>query len=156
MEGKVKTGSSSASFTGSSNRYYRSDTIGAFVNDNFKVRSNLTVTMGLRWDYDGPLSEKYGRLTGFNSNLYSYNAATDTITGSGLEFAGNNTQFGTPGASNSLLNKNQWGFAPRLGVAWSPTSKITVRAGAGFTTIAASSSAIFRPARAAASTGLSA
>jgi len=131
VEGKVKTGSSSASFSGSSDRYYRSDTIGAFVNDNWKVRSNLTITLGLRWDYDGPLSEKYGRLTGFDSSLYSYNAATDTLTGSGLEFAGNNSQFATPGANNSLMTKNQWGFAPRVGVAFSPTSKITIRAGAG-------------------------
>jgi hypothetical protein len=131
LEGTVKTGTASASFAGSSDRYYRSDTIGAFVNDNFALRSNLRITLGLRWDYDGPLSEKYGRLTGFDSSLYSYNAATDTITGSGLEFAGNNSQFATPGASNSLMNKNQWGFAPRIGVAWSPTSKLTVRTGFG-------------------------
>ncbi len=29
----------------------------------FQARSNLTLTVGLRWDFDGPLSEKYGRLT---------------------------------------------------------------------------------------------
>ena len=40
---------------------------GAFVNDNYKLRSNLTVTLGLRWDFDGPLSEKYGKLTAFNA-----------------------------------------------------------------------------------------
>ncbi len=90
VEGAVRTGTYSAAFSGSADRYYRSDTVGAFVNDNYKVRSNLTVTMGLRWDNDGALSEKYGRLTGFDNSLYSYNAATDTITGSGLEFAGNN------------------------------------------------------------------
>ena len=131
VEGVVKTGLSSAAFTGSANRYYRSDTIGAFVNDNFKVRSNLTVTLGLRWDNDGALSEKYGRLTGFNSSLYSYNSATDTISGSGLEFAGNNPNFATQGASDTLMQKPQWGFAPRIGVAWSPVSKLTVRAGYG-------------------------
>ena len=131
VEGAVRTGTYSAAFAGSADRYYRSDTIGAFVNDNFKIRSNLTLTVGLRWDNDGPLSEKYGRLTGFNSSLYSYNAASDTITGSGLEFAGNNKAFGTPGASNSLMQQKQWGFAPRIGVAWSPTSKLTIRSGFG-------------------------
>ncbi len=70
---------------------------GLYVNDNWKVRSNLTVTAGLRWDYEGPLTEKYGRLTGFNPSLYAYNAATDTITNSGLEIASNNAQYGTAG-----------------------------------------------------------
>ena len=82
VEGNVRSGIGSTAFLGSANRYYRSDTVGAFVNDNYKVRSNLTVTLGLRWDFDGPLSEKYGRLTAFNGNLYSYDAATDTITNS--------------------------------------------------------------------------
>lgn len=128
VEGGVRSGTA---FAGSANRYYRSNTVGAFVSDNYKVRSNLTVTMGLRWDYDGPLSEKYGRLTGFNANLYSYDAASDTITGSGLEFAGNNKDFATPGASDSLTTQRQWGFAPRLGIAWTPLSKLTIRTGFG-------------------------
>jgi len=128
VEGAVRTGTA---FAGSANRYYRSDTVGAFANDNYKLRSNLTITAGLRWDYDGPLSEKYGRLTGFDSNLYSYDAATDTITGSGLEFAGNNPTSATPGASDSLMRQRQWGFAPRVGVAWTPFSKLTVRTGFG-------------------------
>ena len=131
VEGDDRTGTNSEAFSGSASRYYRSDTVGAFVNDNYKVRSNLTVTLGLRWDYDGPLSEKYGRLTGFNSALYSYDSSTDTITGSGLEIAGNNKQFGTPGASDNLMKQRQWGFAPRIGIAWSPTSKLTVRTGFG-------------------------
>ncbi len=64
VQGVVRTGSDTTSFSGSANRYYRSDTAGAFINDNYKVRSNLTVTLGLRWDFDGPLSEKYGKLAG--------------------------------------------------------------------------------------------
>jgi Carboxypeptidase regulatory-like domain/TonB dependent receptor len=133
LEGTVRTGIYSSLFDGlaSADRYYRSDTIGAFINDKWKVRSNLTVTLGLRWDDDGALSEKYGRLADFNSKLYSYNLATDTISGSGLEFAGNNPTFATSGANSTLMNKPQWGFAPRVGVAWSPTSKLTVRAGYG-------------------------
>jgi hypothetical protein len=131
VEGAVRTGDSSTAFAGSASRYYRSDTVGAFANDNYKLRSNLTITMGVRWDFDGPLSEKYGRLTDFNGNLYNYNAATDTIMNSGLEIASNNSQFGTQGAGDTLLKQPQWIFAPRIGVAYSPTSKLTIRAGFG-------------------------
>jgi hypothetical protein len=131
VEGTVRTGTDTDAFAGSANRYYRANTVGAFVNDNFKVRSNLTVTAGLRWDFDGPLSEKYGKLAAFNPSLYSYNAATDTIVASGLEVAGNNPSFATPGVNNSLTTRRQWGFAPRIGVAWSPLAKLTVRAGYG-------------------------
>jgi len=128
VEGNVSAGTA---FEGTASRYYRADTVGAFINDNYKVRSNLTISAGLRWDFDGPLSEKYGRLTGFNSSLYSYNAATDTIVNSGLEIAGNNSSFATSGASDTLLRQRQWGLAPRLGVAWTPFSKLTVRTGFG-------------------------
>jgi hypothetical protein len=128
VEGSVRSGDE---FSGSADRYYRSDTAGLFVNDNYKILSNLTITGGLRWDFDGPLSEKYGRLTGFDPSLYSFDLATDTITGSGLVIAGNNPTAATPGASDSLMKNHQWGFAPRIGVAWSPFKKVTLRAGYG-------------------------
>ncbi|MGA3041676.1 MAG: TonB-dependent receptor, partial [Bryobacteraceae bacterium] len=132
VEGAVRTGSDSAAFpNANASRYYRSDTAGAYVNDNYKVASNLSLTLGLRWDFDGPLSEKYGRLATFNPSLYSYNADTDTITNSGLDVASNNSAFGTPGAGNSLMNTHQWGFAPRVGLAWTPKPKLTVRTGFG-------------------------
>jgi len=131
VEGAVRPGIYSDAIIGSANRYYRSDTAGAFVNDNWKLRSNLTVTLGLRWDFDGPLSEKNGRLTAFNGNQYSYDAATDTIVNSGLEIAGNNPTAATPGASDTLMKNHQWGFAPRIGIAWNPIPKLTVRTGFG-------------------------
>ena len=140
-------------FVGSANRYYRSDTVGTYINDNFKMRKDFTVTAGLRWDIDAPLSEKYGKLTGFDPSKYSYvqctvggapadpalteNAGlacdpnTDVITGSGLVIAGNNKTGATPGVSDSLMKNHQWGFAPRIGIAWAPLSKLTVRAGYG-------------------------
>lgn len=145
VQGSVRSGDA---FQGAASRYYRSDTIGAYVSDNFKLRSNLTVTAGLRWDFDGPLSEKYGRLTNFDPSKYKYlqctvngtsadpgtntcDPGTDVILSSGLEIAGNNPTAATPGANNSLIKARQWGFAPRIGVAWSPFSKLTVRAGYG-------------------------
>ncbi len=132
VEGAVRTGSNSAAFpNANASRYYRSDTDGLYINDNYKVRSNLSLTLGLRWDFDGPLTEKYGRLATFNPSLYSYDAASDTITSSGLEIAGNNATLGTAGANDSLVNQHQWGFAPRIGVAWTPKSKLTIRSGFG-------------------------
>ena len=108
----ISSSTKAISFIGSASRYYRADTAGAFINDTYKLRSNVTVTAGLRWDFDGPLSEKYGRLTAFDPADYAYNAATDTITSSGLLVASNNTALGTPGAGDTLLKARQWGIAP--------------------------------------------
>lgn len=145
VEGQVRTGQA---FSGSSSRYYRSDTAGLYITDSYKVRSNLTLSLGLRWDFNGALSEKYGRLTSFDPKQYAYtqctvngvqgdpalqtcDPGTDVITKSGLLIAGNNKQSGTFGESSTLMKNPQWGLAPRIGVAWTPFSKITVRAGYG-------------------------
>jgi hypothetical protein len=108
-------------FNGASNRYYRANQTGAFVQDNLKLTSRLSVTLGLRFDWDGPLTEKNGLLTNFYPKDYSYDLPTDTVTNIGLVVAGNNPTFGTKGVSNSTLTGRQWGFAPRLGVVWSPS-----------------------------------
>ena len=134
LTGSVTAGLANSIFVnGSANRYYRSKQTGAFIQDNVKTKRNLTLNLGLRFDWDGPLTEKYGRLTNFDARKYSYDLATDTITNIGLIVAGNNKQFATPGASNSTLTGRQWGFAPRIGVVWSPEflKNIVIRAGFG-------------------------
>jgi hypothetical protein len=120
-------------FDGASNRYYRADQVGAFILDNFKLASNLSLTLGVRYDFDGPLSEKYGNLTGFNPNLYQYNAASDTVVNSGIVVGGNNPILGTKGTSDSTLTAPQWIVAPRIGVAWTPSQlkNVVVRSGIG-------------------------
>jgi hypothetical protein len=127
----LKTGTSSQYFQGSSNRYYRSPQVGAYVQDQWKATPKLTVTAGLRYDNDGGLYEKYGNLVNFNPAVYSYNQATDTILNSGLVIAGNNKLYATPGASNSTLTNKQDGFGPRIGLAYSVTPKLIVRSGFG-------------------------
>jgi hypothetical protein len=119
---------------GNLSRYWRSNESGEYIQDKFLFRPNLSITAGLRWDWDGGLSEKYGNLLNFDPSLYNYNPTTDTVVNNGLIVAGNNKEAGTPGVSNTTLTGRQWGFAPRIGVAWSPkrfNDKIVVRAGWG-------------------------
>ena len=119
---------------GDANRHYRANDTGWYGQDKFQIRSNLSLTFGLRFDYHGGLTEKEGRLYNFDPSLYDYDASTDTIVSNGFIIAGNNKDFPSKGVSNSTLTGRQWGLAPRLGVAWSPkrfNSKVVVRAGWG-------------------------
>ncbi len=125
---------------GETNRHFRSKSAGLFVQDNIKVKSNLTINVGVRWDWDGPLNEINGLLTNFYPSDYKYDLATDSFgtlangePGVGLVVAGNNKAYGFKGVSDSTLTGRQWMFAPRLGLAWSPSrfKNVVVRAGFG-------------------------
>ena len=120
-------------YNGAGSRYYRASQIGAYAQDNIKVKSNLNVSLGVRYDFNGPFSEKYGNLSSFHPDAYRYDAATDTILNSGVVVAGNNATLGTKGVSDSTLTGRQWGIGPRVGIAWSPrfVKGLTLRAGAG-------------------------
>jgi hypothetical protein len=122
---------------GETNRHFRSKQAGLYAQDSFKIKPNLTLTYGLRWDWDGPLYETNGLLTNFYPADYGYDLATDSFNevngtpGIGIVVAGNNKTFGTKGVSDSTLTGRQWGFAPRIGIAWSPKKNLVVRAGYG-------------------------
>jgi len=133
--GDAATGFYVTSFLqGNANRYYRANQLGMYAEDKYQVTPALALTLGLRYDWDGGLTEKYGRLFNFDPKLYSYSASSDTITNPGLIIAGNNAN-GTQGVSNTTLTGRQWGLAPRLGIAWQPGlfhNKLVVRTGGGF------------------------
>lgn len=123
-----------ATINGNANRYWRAKESGEFLQDKFQLKSNLTITAGVRFDWDGGLTEKNGDLLNFDPSKYSYDPTTDTLNSNGLVIAGNNPKFATKGASDTTLTGRQWGFAPRLGVAWTPkmfNDKLVVRAGWG-------------------------
>ncbi len=119
---------------GDANRHYRNRETGEYIADKFQVRPNLSISLGLRYDYHGGLTEKNGEIFNFDPALYSYDPTTDTFGGNGFIIGGNNKLFPTKGVSDSTLTGRQWGFAPRIGLAWSPkmfNNKIVVRAGWG-------------------------
>jgi hypothetical protein len=155
LQGQVLPGSSSSGFyvtsflQGNATRYYRANQLGTYVQDKWQVTPTLSLTAGVRYDWDGGLTEKYGRIFNFDPNPnptscsssdpneYCYSVNGDggegAITSSGLIIAGNNAN-GTKGVSNTTLTGRQWGIGPRVGVAWQPEifhSKVVVRTGAG-------------------------
>ena len=141
LTGTLGSDRSSGQFlNGETNRHFRSHSAGAFVQDDVKLASNLTMNFGLRWDWNGPLNETNGLLTNFYPSDYKYDLATDTFgtlangePGIGLVVAGNNKAFGFKGVSDSTMTARQWMFAPRFGFAWSPSrvKNLVVRGGFG-------------------------
>lgn len=84
-------------------KYFRISTYSFFGQDTWKFKPNLTVTLGLRYDYFSPLHEKFGRV----SNLVLGQGAT-ALTGAKIQTGGDYTE---PDRNN---------FGPQLGFAWSP------------------------------------
>jgi hypothetical protein len=94
--------------------------VAAFVHDKWQARSNVTVDLGLRWEFYNPLEGIEGKGT-----LANYDPATNTI-----RVAGYGT---TTNAVNVEKNFKNW--APRTGVSWRLDDKSVVRAGYGASAI---------------------
>jgi len=103
-------------------RYFRTGTLAGFVQDDWKVRPNLTLNLGLRYEYYSPLSEKQKRIT----NLV-LGPPGQELTGSRLV------------QMNPLYQASKKNFGPRVGFAYSPhkilgtdfSDKLVLRGGFG-------------------------
>ena len=113
-------GSASAT-TGNTQRTTYNNGLAFFAQDEFRVRRNLTITYGLRWEYFGPISEGHDLLSNFPGNAFSSPA---NFASALLEPVGHG---GLDGAYRRDLNN----FAPRISVAWNPFQNTVVRAGYG-------------------------
>lgn len=98
--------------------------VSPYVQDDWKVTPNLTVSLGLRWDYLPPYHETADRWSFLNPT--AINSVTNTP--GQLEFAGHRGADISCNCSTPVHTywKN-WG--PRLGLAWSANEKTVIRAG---------------------------
>ncbi len=96
----------------------------AFVQDDWKASSRLTINLGLRDDLMDPYHEAYNRVSFMNPLMP--NPAAGGILGA-LEFAGNGT--GTCNCGNVPMKTHYLNFGPRIGVAYRLDNKTVVRAG---------------------------
>jgi TonB dependent receptor len=94
----------------------RTDIWGFFAQDDFKLRRNLTINLGLRWSYFGPLSSKEG-----NMFVATPGAGANYITGLTVQ-------------KGNSWNAQKDNIGPQIGFAWSPTAfhdRLVVRGGYG-------------------------
>lgn len=129
--------------------YLRNPEASAFVQDDFKIRSNLTLNLGLRWEYDGMLKDTGGLLSNVWPSLAALvpvpgpTPATGTLAGFVVPSNFNFAEFPAPpvggvfqnnrtiSIENNPPNRN---FAPRVGFAWKPfaSDRFVVRGGGGY------------------------
>jgi hypothetical protein len=96
---------------------HRQNRIGVFFQDDFKMRSNLTLNLGIRWEYTSPVVEVHDRQSNFDA-------------------AGRQLFANQDGNSRALYDPYYKGFEPRIGFAWTPkmfSDRLVVRGAYGIT-----------------------
>jgi hypothetical protein len=98
---------------GSSNNYLRNKNLNFFVQDNWRVRSNLTISLGLRYEYIQPFYEKYDHMVNLDV-APGFTAVAQVFPGQNGPYTGH---FPRP-----LFFSDRNNFGPRIGIAWKPTA----------------------------------
>jgi hypothetical protein len=81
-------------------RYFRSKYIAGFAQNDWKFRPNLSINLGLRYEYFSPLTEARGQLSNLTLGQDLRNSRVVVV--------------------DELFKPDRNNFAPRLGFAWSP------------------------------------
>jgi hypothetical protein len=110
---------------GNPDKYFRGSSYAAFFTDDWRVGPVLTLQLGLRWEYETPVTETQGRLVNLDV-APGFSAVSPVLAGETGSLTG--TRY-----SNALVRADKGGFQPRLGAAWRPApgSSLVVRAGYG-------------------------
>ncbi|MCC7175408.1 MAG: TonB-dependent receptor [Bryobacterales bacterium] len=92
---------------------------GLYFQDDWKVRPNLTLNLGVRWQVQSAMNNKYGQQSSFDPT------AADNVV------AGARGVITHPGS----VHKKDWNnFQPRVGLAWTAFSDLVIRAGFALST----------------------
>jgi hypothetical protein len=123
---------------GETARAYRMTDMNAFLAEDWKITSDLTLNLGVRWEYFGFPSEANGLLA-----VFDYPAALETgMVQDGFVFASNFNPNSVPGAaglnlktadSKAIIPGDYNNIMPRVGLAWTPFERgnVVLRGGYG-------------------------
>lgn len=96
-----------------------------FAQDDWKLTPKLTLNLGLRWEIENGITDRFGHISNFDPN------ATSTVNGlslrGGLAFPGVN------GLARGHRDAERTNFQPRVGFAWQFLPKTVLRGGYGIT-----------------------
>jgi len=98
---------------GNADKYFRSNSYDAFFQDDWRMSSTFTLNAGLRWEYNSPITEEYGRLVNLDLGPGFSNPTPVVASGpigpvSGLHYP------------DSLIKPYRHAVMPRLSFAWHP------------------------------------
>ena len=110
---------------GNADKYLRQSVYDAYLTDDWRLRPELTINAGIRWEYGAPITELYGRLV----NLYiapRFSAVAPVLGSNPVGPTGEKYP-------SSLIFPDRLGIEPRIAISWRPIpgSSVVVRAGYG-------------------------
>jgi len=108
--------------TGDDSYHFRGNSWDLFAQDEWRLRGNLTLNIGMRYEYVSPFTETNNRIV--NLDVATEVTAVQPVLPdqNGL----NGSRFPT-----TLVNPDRNNFAPRLGIAWKARNKTVLRTGYG-------------------------
>ena len=111
---------------GNADKYLVAPSYSAYLNDDWRFGPGFTLNAGVRWEYESPITEQYGRLV--NLDFAPGFTAASPVVASDPVGAVSGRQYPA-----SLIYPDKSGIQPRLGAAWRPLagSSLVIRAGYG-------------------------
>ncbi len=111
---------------GNADKYFRASRYAAYINDDWRLSPGFTLNAGIRWEYETPMTELYGRLVNLDIASDFTKAAPILASDPRGSLTGRNF-------TDSLVNPDKSGIQPRIGFAWrpAPASSIVIRGGYG-------------------------
>jgi len=123
-------------------RAEQSSYIAFYMHDDWRISPKLTVNLGLRWEYESPISERFNRsIRDFNFSatspisqqaLANYaRSPIPEVPASAFRTMGGLTFAGAGGNPSGLWRADRNNFAPRIGLAYQVNKETVLRAGYG-------------------------